>query len=73
MSERGEGDEHVFRRIKNPRPKYGKIHGRSDAGRDRQSESVVGQPKRRDRQSESAVEQPKRAIGQSEEPVGNKR
>ena len=26
----------------NPRPKYGKIHGRSDAGRDRQSESVVG-------------------------------
>lgn len=24
------------------RPKYGKIHGRSDAGRDRQSESTVG-------------------------------
>ena len=46
MSERGEGDEHVFRRIKNPRPKYGKIHGRSDAGRDRQSESAVEQPKR---------------------------
>ena len=46
MSERGEGDGHVLRRIKNPRPEYGKIHGRSDAGRDRQSERAVEQPKR---------------------------